>query len=200
MRRKTRKITDRELADLLRRGDPAADGRDPRPDEIARMRRAVLAEAHGAAAPGRTAGWRSWVARAAVAATAVVAVLTLWSQLPGPDAPPSPRPGASAGGPAVGDTGKGDSDPRASSPPMVLPEGPRFPSQRPVPDLPAAVDAEAGTALAPTPAAADATGPPSTESRRPARTVRFTIPGGTRIIWKLDPDFHLPTAGSPGPQ
>jgi len=34
--------------------------------------------------------------------------------------------------------------------------------------------------------------PPSAE--REPLTVRFTAPGGTRIIWTLDPDFQLPVS------
>lgn len=34
---------------------------------------------------------------------------------------------------------------------------------------------------------------PPTVAREP-RTVQFTAPGGTRIIWTLDPDFRLPVS------
>jgi hypothetical protein len=32
----------------------------------------------------------------------------------------------------------------------------------------------------------------SADADRAARTVQFTAPGGTRIIWTLDPDFDFP--------
>lgn len=41
-------------------------------------------------------------------------------------------------------------------------------------------------------AAADPSSPPD----RPARTVHFTAPRGTRIIWTLDPNFESPIAGA----
>ena len=65
--RKRQRFED-ELRQRLRRGDPAADGSEPRPDEIARMRRAVLAAAEEA--PRRLV----WVPALVAAAVLLVAV------------------------------------------------------------------------------------------------------------------------------
>ncbi len=65
--RKRQRFED-ELRQRLRRGDPAADGSEPRPDEIARMRRAVL---NAADAPTRRLTWAPVLVAAAVLLVAV---------------------------------------------------------------------------------------------------------------------------------
>ena len=75
---------DDDLQQVLRRGDPAGDGRDPQADEIARMRATVL----GAATEGRSHGFSGWVwatATTAAAAGAIAAAFFL-----GAGRPPEP--------------------------------------------------------------------------------------------------------------
>ncbi len=58
------------LRSTLREGDPAADGHDPTPDEVARLRARVLDAAHEADAER---GWR-WVPATVAAALALLVI------------------------------------------------------------------------------------------------------------------------------
>ncbi|MCZ6670072.1 MAG: hypothetical protein O6947_03480 [Acidobacteria bacterium] len=112
MNRRQKLRDDERLRQILRHGDPAADGRDPQPVDISAWRRALLG---GKSAPRR---FRNRATRlTAITAVGVVALLVFLLH-PGGSPPPDPAP--------------------------------------------------------------------------TARTIRFRAPGGTRIIWTLDPEFSMP--------
>ena len=125
-----RKNTDDEIRNFLRRGDPAGDGGTLAPDEVAHLRRKILAAIPTTESPR---GWRPSRAlgfSVAGAAAMVSLVVLLWS-------PSSPLRTA------------------------------RHPAGSPTPKL---------------------------EVRTQERTVQqihFMTPGGTRVIWTLDPDFDV---------
>ena len=60
--RRSRERDDEALRGLLRRGDPAGDGREPTPGELARMRREILSATE---APRTVNPWLAWSAAAA---------------------------------------------------------------------------------------------------------------------------------------
>lgn len=187
-----------DLRRLLQRGDPAADDNGMTPDEIAEMRRAILAEADRPSQQGLLP-FLSVLMRPLPAAATAVAVLILAALWLYPWEPSRPTfPGS--GGPAVAD-----------APPLTPPEptGGQE-ATAPAPEEPAP--------LAPTPAASEPVAEARSAERIPetsivepspqrelvvdtepvadrqARTVLFTSPLGTRIIWTLDPEFESPLA------
>ena len=111
MNRRQKLRDDERLRQILRHGDPAADGRDPQPVDISVWRRALLGEK---SIPRRFRNLGLQVA--AITAIGVVALLALLLR-PGVSPPPKPAP--------------------------------------------------------------------------TARTIRFQAPGGTRIIWTLNPEFSI---------
>ena len=140
----TREKTPREpesLRDLLRQGDPAADGHYPTHQEIAAWRREMLREAEERRRPALRPAWL-----VTAAAVVVVAAAVGWIHHREGKSPP-PR------------------SPLAGLPPTRVPA--------PLPGI------GSGGAL----------GRPA--NLRHARTIQFRGPSGTRIIWKLDPDFTL---------
>jgi hypothetical protein len=174
-------LSEEELGKLLRLGDPASDGHEPSREEVADMRRAVLNAVDTPAAA------HPWLSRSALAAAATVAVALIalaillqagpWGEVlqpeTGPATPAEPAPVA------------------VTEPSRVEP----LPEPAPQIEVPGAVVAEAAVVVE-DPAAMAATETPSDvvppAVGREARTVRFTAPGGTRIIWTLDPDFQVP--------
>lgn len=115
-----RKNTDDEIRKLLRRGDPAGDGETLPPDEVASLRRKILA----AVPPEPSRGWRpAWALGLGVAAAAVLVSVVVFM----------PR----------------------TQPEKVLPTQ------------------EAHT------------------QERAVQQIQFVTPGGTRVIWTLDPDFDV---------
>lgn len=168
--RRPRHPSDRdELGALLRLGDPAQG--DPGPDgaDLARMRRAMLAEAgrdHGRIA---AAGSRLVVAAALVAA-AVITVLIRVEPPFGvlPVEPDSPGLGASTPAHAAVEPA---SRPQAATALRHAEPGPVVAVLSDTPPAPPADVADPGTPR--------------------ATTVRFTTPRGTQIIWTLDPRVEL---------
>ncbi|MFQ5743533.1 MAG: hypothetical protein ACE5HV_08080 [Acidobacteriota bacterium] len=179
MRAHRQNISDDELRALLRRHDPAADGSEPWANELAAMRRAILQQA-----AERRASWfgLSWTAIGAAAAVAgAVFAVALLLRL---------GPGAMTSGPQADRLSAEAGEESGTTP--VAPSGGAGEEAR--------ADNESGQRAAPEggaieePArerAATAAGHP--RPGRQARTVRFTAPRGTRIIWTLDPDFKAPT-------
>ena len=158
-RDRTRK--DDELHELLRRGDPAADGSEPRPDEIARMRRAVLAAAE--TPRRRHVVW----APALAAATVLLVAVTGWMLQRERTGNPAP--------------------PEVATTVPELPESPEAVDERPEDvDTPA----EVATTLSPAVVTVASSHKPTRVSDS-ARTVRFTTAGGTRIVWVLDPNLDI---------
>ena len=198
-----RNLSDEEIGKLLRLGDPASDGSEPAREEVAAMRRTVLN------AVDTRASSRPWPSRSLATAMATVAVALIalaillqagpWNEVPQPEAGPatSTEPAPEIATPST------PTDPVAAA--EEIPEAPvTEPSPDPanaaeVPEATvAALPAAAGepTALAAVEESPDVL--PPTAARKP-RTVQFTAPGGTRIIWTLDPDFELPV-GEPDDQ
>lgn len=191
MRSNRRNLSDEELRKLLKLGDPAGDGNDSTTDEIAAMRRTIL----NAVDSGAVA--RPWLSRSLVTASATVAValvaLTIllrtgpWGEVLQPETGPA-TPAESEPAAATGPTPTALPEPVASldeGAAEVVTAPPTDPTV--VADVPHA--AENPPAIA---SADDSQGIVSPTVEREPRTVQFTAPGGTRIIWTLDPDFELP--------
>jgi hypothetical protein len=206
------------LRERLCEGDPLADGM-PAPHDLARMRRRLLSTVAARQGedqvPGRwwlPAPTRRLVLAGSVASLAIAAGAAAWLLRPGPHAGhgstsarsaaarPAPLPPADQG-PAEPETLHTAALPRggiSGGPITAAPTAPRAVSAsaatgaqapapgtaRPRPQL----NTPGPTPAAGTPASTDAT------ADRP-RQLQFVTPGGTRIIWTLDPDFAL----SPGP-
>lgn len=201
----------------LREGDPALGAPDLDPQEVARMRRAVLAAAEGGARkprllPGLTPAWGGALA-AAVALLLALAIVWLpnreepqperIAELP-PMASPAPRPA-----PAPLPVEEAAPAPAAPASPVA----PGVPAPLPVPAS-AAPEEEAEMALAEAPAIEPAeeeiaeldwSGFPAEPAVAAVedlpRQMQLTTPGGTRVIWVLGPqDDATQEAHSTGPE
>ncbi len=191
------------LTRLLRDADPATDAPGLNPTEVAQMRRAITSAAReGNDSHRAPIAWPSWMQplrmgpawmRPALAlATIGIVALGLWALAGQPPAQPAEP---------VADAGVAPTPP--AEPPVVIPDEPALSSDQPavIPDQPVAAAADpqamtvpapsSGEALAATVAATNDPSPPDVR----ARTVQFTAPRGTRIIWTLDPDFVSLIAG-----
>jgi len=185
----------RSLRELLRGADPAAAAERLPPEAVAAMRRRTLeeAEAHAEATGISGIPW----SRVAAGAATLVVVLGLalavdrdrW--LPSPSDPtpttadrPAEDPGAAAtdGDGRTPDPSPGTEQPVADTPPKT-----GTPDTRP-----GASGAVAGAVPPPPPPSREDAGTAPADRRRKPRDLRFTTPGGTEIIWTLDPDFELP--------
>ncbi len=176
------------LTRLLRDADPATDAPGLDPTEVAQMRRAITSAARKGndshRAPIAWPAWMqplpmrpAWLSPAVALATIGIVALGLWvvagqlSVMPDQPAVSSDRPPAIADQPAVipAQPVAAAADPQAMTVPVPSP----------------------GEALAATVAATNDPSPPDVRTR----TVQFTAPRGTRIIWTLDPDFVSLIAG-----
>lgn len=196
MARNRRHLSDEEIGKLLRLGDPANDGSEPAREEVDAMRRTVL---NAVDTRGSTRPWpsRSLVTAMATVAVALIALAILlqagpWGEVLRPETGPAtsaePAPEAATPSTPTDPVAAAEEIPEA---PVTEPSPDRANTAE-VPDAAVAVlPAAAGerTALAAMEEAPDVL--PPTVAREP-RTVQFTAPGGTRIIWTLDPDFVLP--------
>ena len=168
-----------ELTRLLRDGDPAGDGSELSPAEIARLRRAVI-ESSRESRP-------AWLA---VPALAVATILTLaiaaWLL---------PRPGGDPGlvGPveSVVDPGPGGmeavteadmDDPEEIVVESTIPDNAVAVALGPPPSVPLAATAPEVTPVSERALSAEEVS---------SRTVRFTTPNGTRIVWVLNPNLDI---------
>jgi hypothetical protein len=153
------------LRDLLRRGDPAAGDPGLSPDEVGRMRRAVLA----ATPEPRRRLLMVPVLAGLAAAVALLVVASPWSRLGEIGAPPAPEPAAAAAAatPAPTPGATPVPAPERVEPPVRLasreaPAHPRVRRHRP-PE------------------------PVATMAHAEPRQIQFEAPGGTRVIWILNP-------------
>ncbi len=204
-------LSDGELRKLLNLGDPAGDGNEPTLEELTAMRRTVLNAIDTSPAA------RPWLSRpyATAAATVAVALIALalllragpWGAVLQPETrpvtPAEPVPAATNDSAAAVAE---DSEALAAEPsadPAPTTAGTEAPPQgmepqtelQPAPQAAAVAELAVSTTDEPTVAAVEESQgivPPTAE--REPRTVRFTAPGGTRIIWTLDPDFQLPVS------
>jgi len=126
MRHTGPKDADRRLRGLLRAGDPAGDGADPAPEEVARWKASLR---HAARTPGGTAARPigRWLLPLAAAGLVLLVAVAVWRMQRPHD---------------------------ASSPVTAAPEA-------------------------------------ATGADRGLRTIRMTGPGGTRIIWSVNPDLRI---------
>ena len=184
-----RNLSDEELGELLRLGDPAGDGQNPSREDIAAMRRTVL-NAVDPRVTARPRLSRSLVATMATVAVALIALVILlqagpWGEVlqpePGPVTPDESAPVADAGPAPAEPSGAEAVGPVETAPLAAVDERPE--------------EGPAAAATEPSPDAIAISEVPSTAvAEREVRTVQFTAPGGTRIIWTLDPDFEFPLA------
>jgi len=156
------------LSGLLTAADPVGDGGGLPPTEVARMRQLILAAARET---DRARAPRAFWLPAAVVATAALALgLGLAWILTRTAAPP---PAEVAAWPRV-------SVAVSPRPTMVFePEAAdrAWPDPPPVP-----------ASRVPEPAE-----PTASPAQKTPRRIDLTAPGGTRIVWVLDPDLELPT-------
>jgi hypothetical protein len=187
-------LSDDELRKLLNLGDPAGYGDEPAPEELNAMRRTVLnsIDTSPAAQPWFSRSLTTAMATVAVALIAISILLQAgpWGEVlqpaTGPVTPAEPAPPTTQ-------------EPPPSQTVAAVEEVPDVVVTEPSPDsaaeLPAAAEesvvAEEPPALA---AMEESQGLAAPSEGRQPRTVQFTAPGGTRIIWTLDPDFQLPVS------
>jgi hypothetical protein len=169
-----------ELKRLLRDGDPAGDGSEPSPAEIARLRRTVV-ETSRESRP-------AWLAVPALAAATILALAVAAWMLPRPGGAPGsagpvdpvvdPRPVETE---AV--TEAGSDDPAEIVVASTLPDDAATVAQGPPPpSLPLPTPPPGATPVSEGNASAEAAS---------SRTVRFTTPNGTRIVWVLNPNLDI---------
>lgn len=159
-----------ELTRLLRRGDPAAEHEELSPVQATRMRRALLAELETAERRPPFA-WRPVLATATAAALALALVLAGWQGKVKP-APQrnAERPAHSAEAPRPASAAAPQAQVVAAAEPASVAPGTQPPRAR---------------------SRRGAVKPPPAETLRSARQIDFQTPGGTRVVWVLDPHFSL---------
>ena len=162
-------MSDEKLREILKRGDPAAEG-GLTPEEVQAMRRVVLS----AVPEPRRRGWLVPVlAGAAALILAAVIALSLWQPEPPQEAvrPPLPRAGEGRGeGAVVVEKKTPPHRPSAGLPALQEREPPPAPKKKkPV-----------RRALEPEPVIVAQVEPEQ-------RQIQFSTPGGTRVIWVLNP-------------
>jgi len=198
MTRSGQKETRSDLRRLLQAGDPAADGRAPDTDELAAWRHAALLEAGRAPAASLLRPVLLPVA-AALACAALLAFLIL-------DRAPAEGPAAPVMAQAPPAAPQAATDADTSASPPAGPDGPdreltgvadgSVEQLARAEDVPAPALQPAAPAPAPLPAAMTPPDPSRPATAAVARTVQFTAPGGTRIIWTLNPDLRLSPKGA----
>ncbi len=179
-----------DLTRLLRRGDPALEGESLPPTDVARMRRSMLAAIEAAVRPPLLP-WRPVLAAAGSVAL-VFALGVAWWRL-GPPAgsreeklavvvgvpePPGQMLPAEPAGASRGTAAAQQQLTRSAPAPGAITPASR-PARKPRPARP-------GPAA---PRAAPAS--PAGAAVHAARQVEFETPGGTRVVWVLDPYFSL---------
>lgn len=185
---RSRHQEDLQIRRLLKEGDPAADGLNPDAGELSRWRRQVLTASE---AGTRSQEGRRWLLPvSAVATAAALAGLVfllpqspvempapgaITRQMPPRNAEPVPQPAPPTPILASGDIAQAD---------PVLPAGDETGSGAIL-----SPDSQPTTSVSPPPVS------PPQDVALAARTVHFTAPGGTRVIWTLNPELELPTLG-----
>ena len=187
-----------KLTRLLRNADPAVRDAGLTDAEAAEMRRTVTdaarLDADSSAHFGPWAG-RALPTLAAAAAVSVVLLAVSWFGLGSRSTAPTQIAG-SIEPPAVAESvPSGATEPAepAAAAPQTAAVGP---------DAVASIDPQpapdAATGSTGAVSAITASSPTDQEAR--TRTVQFTAPRGTRIIWTLDPEFESPISGPPARQ
>lgn len=164
-------MSDEKLREILKRGDPAAGDPGLAPEEVQGMRRAVLA----AVPEPRRRGWLvPALATAAALLLASVIVLSLWQPELPQEAVRPPLPLAEGRG--EGSVVQAEKSPPLPSPAAQEREPPPSPVQQPEPE---SEPEPVVVAQAEPPVVPDASGE--------QRQIQFSTPGGTRVIWVLNP-------------
>jgi len=186
--------TENRLQALLRRGDPASDAVAELPaSTLTRMRARVVSAA--ASRPRIRMAPFAWAA-AAAAGVLLLALVLLRPEAPyraSPPASPGRPSGVAAppGGPAEERAGQAEQGSHSTTEPPVA-RAPKTVRQR-------TTSGASPSPLGEVPPAAGAPVPQGAPEVRsvtavPARSeplqLQFTTPGGTRIIWTLDPEFN----------
>ena len=169
----TRPDDDLHLLQLLRRGDPADGDLPPAPQDLARMRQAILTQVEGGEASSPRVNWR-WAAAFVCVVVLAVAGWQLRTL--------SVRPAAV---PEVAVTQANESVAVAEVAPVAA--------------VPKVDETDEETTAKPAVAVAEAgsgdSGPArdgaASDENLQARTLRFTTRKGTQIIWILDPELEL---------
>lgn len=173
-------VTDTSLRDWLRLGDPLTEG-EPNDDQIRRLRGRMLAEARlqrdlpssrrlmgGWLLPGRVAGVAAVVVLVALGITATLRIIR-------PSGSPNTQPTAGSGPVAAGAPDV--------EPPLTLPDKSGGEVNTPPASVRRAPDAA--------PVASLRSGAEREDGSRRLLQVHFVTPGGTRIVWVLNPDLRL---------
>ena len=170
-------MSEENLREILRRGDPAAGDPGLTPGEVQGMRRAVLA----AVSEHRRRGWLlPALAGASALILAAVIALSLWQSEPPQEAvrPPLPRAGEGRGEGSVVVEKKTPPHRSSGLPASQEREPPPSPEKK-KPVRRAPEPEPVALALAEPPAIPAAAGE--------QRQIQFSTPGGTRVIWVLHP-------------
>lgn len=153
------------VRELLRRGDPAADGRELDAAELARMRRTIVAAA-GDAAPRSLGLW--WLAVPSAVAAGLLLLVLRTAEPPEPLAAVVPIAVPAPAAPVVSTPAPSPTQVARVEPPPRTRRRVRAPKPAP------AVQPQAAEAVV-----------------AQARQLEFQTPGGTRVVWVLDPHFTL---------
>lgn len=180
---------DDDLSRLLRDGDPAGADIGLDPVELANMRQVITASVEHAETGTPWAGtWAAWTKPALAAAAVAVVAMGVWmfnGNLAG-EAPEVADLGVTEPGPTPTQPGA-----EAAIAPDSVPDAETAPAPEATIETNAFIE---NTAIPPKNAAVASVDAPSPADKQ-ARTVQFTAPRGTRIIWTLDPNFESPIAG-----
>lgn len=188
MNRKTRSGREERLRAVLRQGDPAGTEPGLAPEEVRRMRRAILAAPAETAEPRRGGFWLPALATAAAAALILALTLGLWRVHTHSAVRPleTGRQAVAVPEPAIPE--------EMAAPPAAVPAPPtdHLPAQaprRPRPRRPALEPARLASApeASPIPDVEPDSflAPDEPPAEPPLRQVQLEAPGGTRVIWML---------------
>ena len=179
--------TDDPLTLLLRQGDPATDGEGLSAGEVARMRSALVTALEARGRPPRLR-WRPVLATAAAAAFLLVLLLGR------PTAEPPATDDSQEQPALVATAEKPAAILEAAAGPSAAPEAAA--SARPATHQPAVRRAaSSGPTRRSQPRLSRVAMTPAAESEdvaaaRTARQIEFETPGGTRVVWVLDPAYQ----------
>ena len=191
-----------DLSLLLRRGDPAAEGESLQPADAARMRRSMLAEIEAA---GRSPSlpWRAVLAAAGGAALVLALGVAWWRLEDGPHAGQTETHAAVAAAAEDPVVATAAPEPAKASPgAAAVPPRPAGPGSPAPPQLARRIPATGASApmsrppTRPRRARPGASAVQKAPARSPeaavqaARQIEFETPGGTRVVWVLDPSYQ----------
>ena len=181
------------LSAILKAGDPATDDREPDRQEMATWRQRMLTEAHRSSPPRRP---RRLLVPAAASLIAAALAMALLIHLLRPSANETvhteplksqisqAQPEEQSVSPTTGDTPSLADSGAGTDPVSLLAEAEPATEPGPARDI--------GTQSAPPPPTPAAPAPLVAAAQR---TIHFTAPGGTRVIWTLNAQLNIPSPG-----